>query len=493
MAFMQSSGAFTGLTNTDLRPRRRRRPVPLLDTSWPIRRDARKRRKGEPMRKDITALVDTLRTSVAEIAASQRDDRDELLTKSLGEFNATLLAKLEPVLPSEDEPLEKGMNHIALFAGVLRDAANRVHAMKTGQPRWMVSDGGADGAQESLPDDVEAMLDNFVHVGVLALQAMVNDTATLPEDDDALTRAEKAGELAKIETLDGGELLVKTALPEAYHGWLTDPLDLVVGYADAARSMTDRAIGLAEPMAEAGALPEDLVKAYPELFEPDALAKATDEDVGTGGDPNAAADPGSDQDGGDDETDDAPNNPIEMIARLCSICVVIAGSLLQNAGQSTDDGTVDLNAGGSPGQMADQPNALARSAPSDMTLAKIYAGEVEVDPALADALESLEDLRKQAAQFEQQTSELTATKSQLGKLEETVQRLSQMAAAPKGALNTVALGKNQDSGLPTPDLDQRVSRIAEMAKTNPEAAAREMVKAVHGGGGRPLLDMSGTH
>ncbi len=448
------------------------------------------------MHKGISDLVGTLGTSVKEIAASGRDDRDELLTKSLGEFQETLFQQLEDVLPVY-EPLQKGMNHIACFAQALRDIANRVDAMKSGRPGWMLGGDSEATAKEKLPADISDMLDNFVHVGVLTLQAMVNDTAEMPIDDDALERAERAGELAKIECWDGEELLLKTALPPEYHEFLIDPVELVSGWAEAARHMTAQAVDLAEPMAKAELLPDVIYENYPELFE-DPLTKdfppkkkrmpgtpgsmagteadgdetVGDETVGDGGNPDAAQDPGSDE-----IDDDSPNSPLEMITRLASIIVVIAGSLSQNAGSSTDPDTVGGGYGGA--QTSDDSyQSLNRSAPEEMTLQKIYAGEVEVDPALADALEELEFLRKRASDADKAADELQ-------KLKETVARLSKVAAAPKGA--TMALGKREDNGGASQTQEARVQEVAELAKRNPEAAARELIKSVHGGGGTPLV------
>jgi len=132
-----------------------------------------------------------------------------------------------------------------------------------------------------------------------------------------------------------------------------------------------------------------------------------------------------------------------------------------------------------------KPNPFAKiEAIEDVPLAKILAGEVAVSDSVADALEEREVLRKSVASL---TAEQAQNRDALRKLQDTVTRLSAQPAAPKGAV--FALGKADDAAY-VPGQTTRASeetRIAELAKVNPEAASRELLKIVHSGGGTPLV------
>lgn len=502
MSFVQSAAPFSGLTNTDLRPRRRRRrPVPLLDTSWLIH--AARRRKGDDdMRKELSAMIGTLRDSVAEISGSAVENRDELLTKSFGEFEEATLGLVGEILPPDEEPLAKGLNHIATFANLIRDCGNRINAMKTGSPSWMIS-GGEGSEKEVVGPGIAEQMDHFLNVGILTLRSMVNETAALPDDEEDLERAEQMGDLAKIEMLDGTELLVKTALPADYHDLLTDPVDLLAEFALAGRVFTNQAMGLAKSMAAEDALPDEIVTEFPELFEP--MGKAAPDAAAAGGE----IDPGTDPDPGGDLTDDAPQNPIEMMVRLASIIVVVGGSILQS-GDAVDpnadpDADPDEDPDAAPAAAGPAPTAPApkkkpafmKSEPVfDAPLEKIFSGEIAVDPSVADALEELVVLRGLKKRFDTSEQELSKTTQQLQLLQSTVDRLQAMPAAPKGVVfqpGPRAVTKQEDSGMPGGGdvMEAEVSRIGEMAKNNPDGAAKELLKKVHMGGGTPLVPPGG--
>jgi hypothetical protein len=491
--FWQSPNAFSGLTNTDLRPRRRRRrPVPLLNTSWV----AGRRRKGERMRKDFTdqlgTLFGTLKKSVIQISTAGAEDGNALIERSIDEFREALLDKIAPALTSNviEEPLHKGLNHVALFANALRDAGRAVEAIKTGRPTWMVSDSNA-GTPEIVTPEIEEDMDRWIRVGVTALQSMVNETASEVTDAADLERAERTGELAKMLCGDT-EILIKTDLPEDYRDLLTDPLELFADTASMGQEFLRKAAELAGPFLEAGQMPDELIEAFPELFEPGLFEvpmgkAAVDENAGAGGDPDAANDPG---DGGDDD-EGTPSDPIDMITRLASIIVVVAGSLKQ-AGEQDDDEPNGGDASGFPDDTnAAQP--LQRRAPmprrpvmansasafGDIDLAKIHSGEIEVHASVADALEKA---LRDAGQLEK-------TQSELRLLQATVARMQAQPAVPKGAI--FAIAKSEDntirSGAAATKVEDDTARIGELAKTNPEAAARELMKSVHAGGGTPLV------
>jgi len=475
------------------------------------------------MRKSITDLIDLLRTSTIEIANSAAEDREARLTKSLGEFQATLLDKLDPLLPPAEEPLAKGLNHIATFAQALRDIATRVKAMQTGQPSWMVQD-SSDGQRETLPDDISEQLDNFIRMGVVTLRAMVNDTAELP-DEGELERMQAAGELVKIETVDGSELLVKTALPQKYHEFLADPREMLTEYALLGRSMANQALAFADDMAKNGELDPDVITNFPELFEPDPLLKAIgDENAGGGGDPDRANDEGSDPN--TDLSNDAPQDPIELMVRMASIIVVVGGSLLQaqqgvdmtdqttsgvndnggaagapNPPDATAGATGNAAAGGNapPPTDNDQPPwlkrrgaAAAKIEPSfgEIPLAKILDGTVAVDPSIKEALDELLKRRGEESEIVKAMGEAD---EMIKMLRGQVATLGQQLAPPKGAVTDrfITVDKQMDSApfgqTPREILAKSADHIRRLQELNPEGdqAARELVKMTHRGGGTP--------
>lgn len=505
--FTQSPQAFGGLNNTDLRPGRRgRRPVPLLNTSWVTR----PRKKENVMRKGVIGLSDTLRASVLEIMNSADGDREALLMKSFGEFNGALEEGLDVRYGPEPEMLAKGLNHISAFASVLNRVNQVVNAIKTGRPGYMV-DSDSNTPEEPLPDDVVAELDRFVRVGVLTLSSMVNNSAELPEDDAALERAERAGTLVKIETGEG-DVLIESGLPNELKKYFVDPLELMLDAADLGREMTGHAGMLAEQLLEQNAIPESVISAYPDLFEiSDPLGKAfpppkkkpgaalapgeADDDArggAMGGEDNQSSGPGQDEalgsgatdegQGGEmtDLSDDTPQNPLEMVARLATMIVVIAGSLLQGEG----GGATDQQGNTMSGDPNDPNNVgLQRGIPIDMVpLAKIFAGEVEVDSSLADALEELLALRKRVPDLEKQLGELATLRTAVARLQAQPAPMKGVIRAPvTKAADNMPAGAKTEAAL--------AEEIAALAKRNPEGtdAAKLLIAAVHGRGGTPLL------
>lgn len=472
------------------------------------------------MRKDVTDLVALLGRSVGEIANAAVDNRDALLTKSFGEFETALLAKLEPLMPANDEPLAKGLNHIALFANALRDAARTVEAIKTGRPSWMSDSNGL--PPEEVPPQTVTSLDRFIAVGVLTLRGMVNDTAELPDDEDDLERAQKAGTLFKIEGADA-DILVKVdpTMPDHLRGYLTDPFDMLVGAAEIGQDFIDEARILAEPFAETGMISPDMAKQFPEVFTLRKAQNDNDQNIGPGGDPDADMDPGDDQNANQDDDANPAENPIEMMVRMASIIVVLGGSILQNQPDAgaNDNAPDDLDTtgetGGDASGMPDdttaninpptRSNPLRRQAPiagfGDVALAKIFAGDVAVHPSVADALEELIVLRTERQALANNNTALANDNSalaksvgdvhtELAKMKAALARLEAQPAAPKGAL--FAVGKHEEFQPPSGRISMPTAEaIEEMAKIDPERAAREMMKVVHAGGGTPMAPPGG--
>jgi hypothetical protein len=452
------------------------------------------------MRKEIADHLDTLKKSITEIALSGVDNREELLSKSIDQFHTAL----DPILPQDREPLDDGLEPIAAFADLLEKASDSVALVKT-----------------DVAPEAGELMDRFIDVGVTVLRGLVNATGSVIETEQELDKAEKAGQVVEIKTLDGEGYLVKSDLPEQFHQFFTDPVDLLSEYAQLGRQFSNQAIALADDLNKAELLPEGIAEAFPELFEVqvdgERLGKAfpppkkknpfgasppagpgDDENVGDGADPDAANDPGDGADDGDgdmdepDVTDDTPQNPVEMMVRLASIIVVVGGSMLQAQGGDQPGMDADANDQSDvSGMPDDEPRnaGLMRQEPVgslqkfEPTMDSILSGRVAVHPTVADALEEGITLRKRN---DDMTKQLTDTQAQLATLQATVDRLSRQPEPPKGALFTV--NKSAETVLPgVANSAAEAERIAQMAQTDPELASKQLLKGIHAGGGVPLI------
>jgi hypothetical protein len=501
------------------------------------------------MRKDFVDQIERLRQSVGEIMGSGVDNREELLGKSFEQFSTALGETVAMVYGDEPEPLAKGLNHIATFASALNRLNQVINAIKTGRPGYMMD--GNDGApSEPLPDEIASDLDGFLSNGVLVLRSMVNNSVELPTTDAELRRAEAAGELVKLET-SLGEMLLKTALPDDLREYLSDPVELILDRVDLAREHITMAKRIAGDLASAGMeFDPEMVEACPEVFvlENDGLTKAgapfppkkrpvaggssgaeTPPRSSTGAAQNTGgtADDGPDDvsgDGADDQgqgdepsdlTDDLPQDPIEMCIRLNSMAVVILGSIQKGMGSGANPGQgADPAANGSlVGNPMDPRNVgLQRSAGlaiGDVPLAKIFDGEVEVHPSLADYLDSMEQLAKKlglpaSTRLAKRVDELLradeAAKTELAKRDgelaearRTIADLRKMSGDVKGIARhvpSVPVTKMDDaggggaSGGVAEVLEKRVVELATSGLS--ESAQHEAIKLIHVRQGSPL-------
>ena len=166
-----------------------------------------------------------------------------------------------------------------------------------------------------------------------------------------------------------------------------------------------------------------------------------------------------------------------MITRLASIIVVIGGSLLQGqqgADQSTDQAVNGPDAG----------NVGLQRGETIGDLRKIYAGEIEIDPALADELEELQERRAAGDRLQKQ---LEGTNAELEKMKQAMARLQSQPAPGKGRL-MAPVGKSEDVG---GELAKGEAATAEavdsLRKTAPEQAAKLLIAQAHRAGGHSLL------
>lgn len=501
--FIQSSNAFGGFNNTDLRPRRDgRRPVPLINTSFITRRQrvrARSTRENH-MRKNFAEALGTLQTSVLEIVESGAENRDELLGKSFSEFETAIGAQIDEIAPTH-EPLAKGLNLIASFASALAGVQRTVEAICEGKPYAYSSMDD----REDCPEHVQEALDRFIDAGETALSMMVNDHVALPEDEDDAEKAEQAGELHKLET-DEGEILVKSALPAELLAKAVDPALIAAHLIEVGEAMTDQGVAALADLDAEGLLAPELYKAIPERFRDEEQGDEQPAGDEGGEDPEAGGegeDPDAGAEGGEGGDPAGDMNPIEVIARLASAILVVAGAMVHQGGEGGDeqavgDEVVDGAEGAEPqdeapsqgdenqgvdaeGEQMRQANAQAQAAEGPA------GGEPEDDKANkkppVQKVEAPGELAKANQQNAVLTSQVEELQKQLGALGALVKDLASQPAPAKGALMAVpkagddVLGKM--GGAAGQDLEQ-------LAKTNPTAAAKLMIKAAHSHGGRPF-------
>lgn len=441
------------------------------------------------MRKEIGELLGTLQKSLVEIAGSAADDREDLMTKSMDQFGEALMDMIGPSLPLSEENAQEE-HPVMLFHHSLSKLAGDMELIKAA----FGNDATAD-----------ATLDRLMDAGALTLRALASDSVEPIETDRQLRLAERDGTLVKITSFDGEDMLLKSDLPDVLQEFICDPMELMAGSVDISRAFLDIGLDIAEPMVKAELIPLDFADAYPELFEPLAKAFPPKRKPAPGEDPagGAAPDPGDagqeedpddggqgaddgGQDMGDTAGDDVTQNPIETAVRLASIIVVVLGSVLQAGGQDQGGQSMPPDQAGAGGGMP-----LQRSEPlEDIPLAKILSGEIAVSDSVAEALEEREALRKSAGTLTTQRDKLAAD---LAKMQATLAQLQKQAApAPKGVVFAVdKTGEMAVPGAKSPA--EQLGKLEEMAKSNPEAAAREAMKMIHAGGGVPLIASDAPH
>ncbi len=480
-----------------------------------------------------TDLVGTLRESVLEIARSDPTRLEELLDTSLEQFGGALEKRFVDIAGPLPEVLAKGLNHVSAFASALNRINQTVQAIKAGRPSYMI-DADSSMPEAAIDESIAEQLDRFIRAGVFTLRVMVNDTAELPETDAELQRAQRAGRLAKLDFgEDGGEVMLITDLPDAYLDFFASPLEMLKEAGEIGRDWTMVSAEVADALLDGGMeFPEALVKSLPQVFdllldEDDAATEATPVDLRAtllkklppprrpAADPNAedpedmggeadasGEDPEADDQGeGDEEldtSDDMPTDPLQVVIRLLSTGIVILGSIAQ--GGSAEGMPVDQEAGDQT-DMDDNPG-LRRSAPvfGAVPLAKILDGTIVVHDSVADALIEADKLRKQLPQIQAEKGQLVAEKDvlleQLEKLKGKVKELEKTPAAGGGMAKVLTLSKSEDIAAGNgegPDPEKETQRIAALAKIGDgDAAATELIKHVHGGGGRPYAPAIGT-
>lgn len=496
--FTQPTGPTTGLApyglvGSDLAIRNAARGSvrPGVVRSPRRRRRVRDEQQETTMAKAFLEMVDALRTSVSEIITANPENRDELLMKSFDAFGDHLAKKLDtelPLGPGEADP-------VAILADSLAGVERAVAMIEQGAcidlPAGEVSEGALTLAKA------------WCDMGEIVVRAAASDFAAPVEDGEAV---EDGLSLVKVASAaSGGEVLVKTVLPEATAQLLADPAD------------TSEALALLgfDILALAGVEPRDLVETGFGALGKSArvklvkrLAKNSHEDDE---DEDKDEDEDEDEEDGDDERDDAEDeaeddgddgddgeemagdedepsdNPVENLSRLGSMMLIeienIRSSLPPEAARNGSSELTMLDAMGQ--------HAALLTATADALLDASEEGE---DPAGAEDEEDEspmpagQALRKEPEEDEDDevrkatgtdglskaaSAEIEALKRQLADVTGQLTALSKAAAPPKAVL-TVAHSKAADTGGASGDLDAQ--ELAKQFASDPDKAALALTK-----------------
>lgn len=347
--------------------------------------DGRQMRKGNSqmptMTDTIEEMVSLLSKSVADIVTAAPVDRDELLKKSFGEFQEMLVATTEDELgklaeeveaTSNEEELYKGLGAVGRVANLIGMVASQVQRIKDGKD-YSSDTNEADPASEEVAD----LLDHMVAVGGLALRAAVNEHVDFPEEGEEF---EKGMTYVSVPLLKGGELTLKTALPEELSKFITDPDDIDAARVQSGSAMLIaagiseqqlvKALGFDNELQKAGspfppkkkpAAPSD-TDSGPSNPDSDAATDPAAADPTAGGSPDPANDPSQAPDpsmGGGQMpgTDDQGDDPLTVAGQLAAALLIQINHIQEIIQGTTDPSMNDPTA----------PQAsLAPAAPSGM-------------------------------------------------------------------------------------------------------------------------------
>lgn len=519
--FSQPAGPTVGLQGYDLArrvlsldARTARLRVAAGTKRRPLRGDRRTALAppGQPMRKDedpmdqLNKMLETLRSSVVGIVNSDAGNRAELVEKSFGEFNSAI----EPVLQKFaeeaavagaeelvkaapegifEEPLFKGLGCVGRVADLVAMLARQVATIKDGKDKWQGDDAEADPASE----EVSELLDHAVAMGELALRAAVNEHVDIAmegdEADDSLNFVKCAN--AEDPTNEAAQLVLKTHLPQELAKFACDPgmLDMEI---------VQRGTTL---LLEGGVEEGHLAKVFE--LEGETLAKGADDmlppDGGT--DPNAQPDDGS---GAADPND--PLAQLEIAGRIMAAGMMQIEHCMQllegsagapsdegvdpNAMQQPDDGSgaaPDAGAGdpppadgagaGDPPPPADGKKDGGDAPPADGG-SKDGGDDKKKAPPFAKSADGTEGAER-LAKMEEEMAALRKQRDELakhgGEALAVIERLSKVAAPPKGVVMQPALSKVEDTGARSAGGDDVLAKLAGDYRRAPTQEQKQQV------------------
>jgi hypothetical protein len=478
-------------------PRRRRRRV-------------RDEQQETTMAKAFLEAVDALRTSVSEIVTANPENRDELLKKSFDAFSEHLAKKLDeelPLGPGEADP-------VAVLADSLAGVERAIGMIESGAC--------IDLPAGAVSDEALTLAKAWCDMGEIVVRTAALDFAAPVEPGE---RVEGEMSLVKVASnAAGGEILVKTVLPEPMAQLLADPADT----ADALALLGFDLLGLAgvqpREIVETGfnalgksarvKLAKRLAKKAP--FPPKAKAEEEDEseedaeyeDDEESEDDEQELEAGEGDEGeyeegeeGEDNFDpeaeggDEPSgNPLDNLSRLGSMMLVeienVRASLPPEA----------LQGGGAEGELsmldAMGQHAALLTATADALLEAAEGGDEagyaepdvgegppveggEPEPVGAEEFEKgakAKDLQK-AASDPAAMAEIEAIKRQLAEVTSNMAALSK-AAAPAKAILAPALSRAAETGGQAAEIT--ADELAKQYAVDPEKAALALTKMALG-------------
>jgi hypothetical protein len=479
--FSQPTTATTGLQRYDLEPKPKEvypAPMPgritrLRHAAWHKRFVSRGRKKGlTTMTKntiELEPMVDMLRKSVTSIVAAAPANQEELLAKSFSEFHAaakeTIEAELaKSVTPAVEEPLFKGFGTVGRVANLVGSLAGQIATIKRGYEQWNVDKDGnppAD-ADPASPELVEHLEDLLLHAEML-MRVAVNDQCE-PMDDGEM--AESGMHVVMVPITGGGQMAVKTHLPEGLAKYATDPNDIDNILIDQGMNM----------LALGGVDTEALGKA----MQGGELAK----DITGGGAaapmPMSSADAAS-QAGAGLPDDGQPENPLDVIGRLAALIMVqvdYVQQMMDGTNEPTDPtGEADPGAGG--GSESNPSVSDAEAAAKAVTTGNL----AKVDTASEEVLQKvLKEHGLDLGALKKMADDNLALTTKLNEFEQLVPELLAKAEPPKAPLISTSVSKeNEDAAL----LNAAPVVEPDLSKMSPQSRAMELMKRQHRTAGRP--------
>ena len=499
--FTQPTGPTTGLapyglvgSDRAIRNAARGSVRPGVVRSHRRRRRFRDDQQETTMAKAFLEMVDALRTSVSEIINANPDNREEMLKKSFDAFSDHLAKKLDaelPLGPGEADP-------VSVLADSLAGIERAVDMIENGAC--------LDLPAGAVSDDALTLAKAWCDMGEIVVRTAATDFAAPVEQGEGV---EDGLSLVKVASnAAGGEILVKTVLPEASAQLLADPADTAEALALLGFDLLSMAGVAPRALVETGFdalgksarvnLAKRLAKKAP--FPPQARAEEDDEEddeeldaEGAEGEEDEELDEG--EEGGEFEEGEgaeASDNPLDNLSRLGSMMLVeienIRAGLPPEALQGGDQGGGELSMLDAMGQHAALLTATAdalldaANGEGDEGYAEPQVGEGppveggEPEPVGADEFEKSRkttDLAKAAGPDPATVAEIDALKKQLAEVTSQMTALGKAAAPPKAML-APALSKAAETGGDPGEIN--VNDLAKQYEHDPEKAALVLTK-----------------
>lgn len=425
-------------------------------------------------------IMAALHKSVAELVAQAPENLAEELGKRFEDAGEALGQQLDA-----DLPLEAGeADHVSFFEDSVHQLTKAAVALRDGNVMLLADNAPSDSA-------ITLAL-HAADLGHIALQSLVNEEVEIIEKASDLGEGEA---LLKMDDGEGGDLLLKTALPEQMH-------ELIVTADEIDNRLAEIGASL---LAHAGIAPHDLAKAFPMKGRRPPTNDGDEED----GEDEEDEDPededeeyeDQEDDGAeDDEEDDGPTDPVELIAEMGGMILIQVDALrqaqAQSGGEEQEGGPLDVFTkaaslivvqadevlkGGSMDDGMDDADSVDASGgdPRMAAMGKVDSPEAEEALAKAAAAQTVvEELNKRLAESK---AELETARAQ-------AEKLGKMAAPAKAVTGAgAAVTKEAEMGhAAAEDQESEAKRLAKLNDEKPGEGTIELLKKVHAGGGVPF-------